>query len=80
MKQAIAIAKTKIRTRFDSRFNPGTNETEISQHATRAWLSIFLITGAVIGFGGFSCMLVGLFNSGGIANFFTGWLTSITVF
>ncbi|HIJ79275.1 MAG: hypothetical protein OEY01_09850 [Desulfobulbaceae bacterium] len=80
MQDAIAIAKAKIKEKFYSEFPPYPKDTDLTHHVSKAGLSALLLTGAIIGFGGFSCMIVAFASSGGIMNFITGWLTSISVF
>ena len=80
MKEAIAIAKVKVREKISSSLYSHQKMTNFGHHASKAGLSMLLLTTAFIGFIAFTSLAVGVVHSGGISTFLTGWFNSISIF
>jgi len=77
MKNAVAIAIAKARKNTGAiRPEPG-QSAEIDEEISRTGLGLLLFAGAVVGVGGFVCLIGGIIHSGGVMEFLRGWVAAL---
>ncbi len=77
MKNAIAIAIAKVRKKTGIYQPEPRQSLEIDEEISRTGLGILLIAGAVVGMGGFICLIGGIIHSGGVVEFLRGWFSAL---
>lgn len=77
MKNAIAIAIAKA-CRKTGTLQPAPRPfAEINEEVSRTGVGILLVAGAVFGMGGLVCLVVGIVQSGIVADLLRGWITAL---
>lgn len=72
---AIAIAKARQKTGI---FEPEPRQSvELEEELSRTGLGLLLFAGAVVGVGGFVCLIGGIIHSGGVMQFLRGWVAAL---
>lgn len=77
MKDAIAIAIARARKKTGTEQPEPRQSAEINEEISRTGLGLLLFAGAVVGIGGFVCLIGGLIHSGGVTEFLRGWVTAL---
>ncbi len=77
MKNAIAIAIAKARQRSGTIQPEPRQSVDLNDEISRTGLGVLIITGAVVGIGGFVCLIGGLIRSGGVVDFVRGWFSAL---
>ena len=77
MKNAIAIAIAKARKNTGAIQPEPRQSVEIDEEISRTGLGLLLFAGAVVGVGGFVCLVSGIVHSGGVMEFLRGWVAAL---
>lgn len=76
MKHAIAIAAAKVKKRLHTAASRRDDPADLEMEVSRTGIGALLAGGALIGFGGLLCLLIGLIRSGPI-DLVRGWLAAL---